>query len=76
MTTLSRTLSSDDPLAIELTAALKQGDVQRLSSLLASQPDLSIKMSANSLQRISEFSSEEWSAGIARALDTIGAVRA
>ena len=40
MTTLRRTLPSDDPLAIELTAALKQGDVERLSHLLAAEPDL------------------------------------
>jgi hypothetical protein len=40
MTTLSRILPSDDPLAIKLTAALKQGDVERLSHLLASEPDL------------------------------------
>jgi uncharacterized protein len=40
MTTLSRTLRSDDPLAVELTATLKQGDVEQLSRLLADQPDL------------------------------------
>jgi ankyrin repeat protein len=40
MTAPSRTLSSDDPLAVELTAALKQGDVERLSRLLADAPDL------------------------------------
>jgi len=38
MTALS--LRSDEPLAIELGAALKQGDVERLSGLLAEQPDL------------------------------------
>jgi ankyrin repeat protein len=40
MTTFRRTLPSDDPLAIELTAALKQGDVERLSHLLVAEPDL------------------------------------
>jgi uncharacterized protein len=40
MTTFPRTLRSDDPLAIELTTALKQGDVERLSRLLAVEPDL------------------------------------
>jgi len=40
MTTFLRTLRSDDPLAIELTTALKQGDVERLSRLLAVEPDL------------------------------------
>ena len=40
MTTFRRTLRSDDPLAIELTTALKQGDVERLSRLLAAEPDL------------------------------------
>ena len=39
MTTV-RILRIDDPLAIELTAALKQGDVERLSRLLAAEPDL------------------------------------
>jgi ankyrin repeat protein len=40
MTTLRRTLRSDDPLAIKLTTALKEGDVERLSHLLAAEPDL------------------------------------
>jgi len=40
MTIPRRILGSDDPLAIELTAALKQGDVERLSRLLADEPDL------------------------------------
>ena len=40
MTTFRRTLRSDDPLAIELTTALKQGDVEWLSRLLAAEPDL------------------------------------
>ncbi len=40
MTTFRRTLRSDDPLAIELTTALKEGDVERLSRLLAAEPDL------------------------------------
>jgi ankyrin repeat protein len=35
-----RILRSDDPLAIELTTALKQGDVERLSGLLAGEPGL------------------------------------
>lgn len=42
---------------------------------LASQPDLSMKMGTNSLQRISQFSSEEWSSGVASALNAIGATR-
>jgi ankyrin repeat protein len=40
LTASSRTLQYDDPMAIELTAALKQGDVERLSRLLADEPDL------------------------------------
>jgi uncharacterized protein len=40
MTPFRRTLRSDDPLAIELTTALKQGDVERLTRLLAAEPDL------------------------------------
>jgi ankyrin repeat protein len=40
MTAPHRTLGSDDPLAVELTAALKQGDVERLSRLLAEEPGL------------------------------------
>ena len=40
MTTFRRTLRSDDALAIELTTALKQGDAERLSRLLAAEPDL------------------------------------
>jgi uncharacterized protein len=40
MTTFRRTLRSDDRLAIELTSALKQGDAERLSRLLAADPDL------------------------------------
>jgi uncharacterized protein len=40
MTTSSHTLQSDDPIAVELTAALKQGDVERLSRLLADAPEL------------------------------------
>jgi hypothetical protein len=38
MTALCRTPRSDDPLAIELITALKQGDVERLSCLLAAEP--------------------------------------
>ena len=40
MTIFHRTLRSDDPLAIGLTTALKQGDVEQLSRLLAAEPDL------------------------------------
>ena len=40
MTTSSRTLRSADPLAVELTAALKQGGVERLSRLLTDAPEL------------------------------------
>lgn len=40
MTTPRRILGGNDLLAIELTAALKQGDVERLSRLLADEPDL------------------------------------
>jgi hypothetical protein len=40
VTTFRRTLRSDDSLAIELTTVLKQGDVERLSRLLAAEPDL------------------------------------
>jgi len=35
-----RMLRYDEPLAVELTAILKQGDVGRLSRLLASNPAL------------------------------------
>ena len=38
MMTDRRTLRSDEPLAVELTAALKQGEVDRLSRLLAADP--------------------------------------
>ena len=40
MTASPRTLQNDDPLALELTAALKQGDIDRLGRLLAAEPDL------------------------------------
>jgi ankyrin repeat protein len=40
MTASYRTLQSDEPLAIELTAALKHGDTERLGQLLATDPDL------------------------------------
>src|SRR5271156_5783057 len=40
MTTAPRTLRSDEPLAVELTAALKQGEVERLIRLLAADPGL------------------------------------
>jgi hypothetical protein len=36
----TRTLRSDEPLAVELTAALKQGEVDRLRRLLAANPGL------------------------------------
>ena len=36
----SRTLRHDEPLAIELTAAVKQGEVERLRRLLAAEPGL------------------------------------
>ena len=37
---MTTTLRSDDPLAIELTTALKEGDVERLSHLLEAERDL------------------------------------
>jgi ankyrin repeat protein len=40
MNSESRTLRHDEPLAIELTAAVKQGEVGRLRQLLATDPDL------------------------------------
>src|SRR5260370_15484163 len=40
--TTPRTLRSDEPLAVELTAALKQGEVERLSRLLAADPGLAL----------------------------------
>jgi uncharacterized protein len=40
MTTDPRVLRSDEPLAADLTAALKQGEVERLSQLLAANPGL------------------------------------
>jgi hypothetical protein len=36
----SRTLQHDEPLAIELTAAVKRGDIERLRRLLAADPGL------------------------------------
>jgi ankyrin repeat protein len=42
MTKDLRTLRSDEPLAVELTAALKQGEVERLSRLLAANPSLAL----------------------------------
>jgi ankyrin repeat protein len=36
----SRTLHHDDPLAVELTAAIKHGEVERLRRLLATDPGL------------------------------------
>src|SRR5215467_3126454 len=40
MTTDRRTLRSDEPLAVELTAVLKAGELDRLRELLASDPAL------------------------------------
>jgi ankyrin repeat protein len=40
MTTAPRILRNDEPLAIELTAALKQGDVELLTRLIADDPRL------------------------------------
>jgi uncharacterized protein len=42
MTKDLRTLRKDEPLAAELTAALKQGEVERLSRLLAADPGLAV----------------------------------
>ena len=38
----TRTLRSDEPLAVELTAALKHGEVDRLRRLLAANPGLAL----------------------------------
>lgn len=40
---------------------------------LATQPDLSAAMGVKSLQRIAQYSPEEWSMGIARAIRAVGA---
>lgn len=48
MTTDTRTLRSDEPLALELTAALKQGEVERLGRLLAADPGLADCVVVNS----------------------------
>ena len=42
MTAVHRTLQSDDPLAIELAAALKQGEVERISHLLEAERESSL----------------------------------
>jgi ankyrin repeat protein len=42
MTTSPRVLRSDEPLAVELTAAVKQGEVERLNRLLAADPGLAL----------------------------------
>jgi hypothetical protein len=42
MTTELRVLQSDEPLAVELTAALKQGEVHRLGRLLSADPGLAV----------------------------------
>jgi len=47
MTTDRRTLRSDEPLAVELTAALKRGEVDRLSRLLATDPWLALSIVQN-----------------------------
>ena len=50
-------------------------DVQSLAAAMksiASQPDLRAKMAANSLDRISHYSAEEWSIGILRAMEAVG----
>jgi ankyrin repeat protein len=47
MTTGPRTLRSGEPLAMELTAALKHGEVERLSRLLAADPGLARCVVAN-----------------------------
>ena len=38
----TRTLRSDEPLAVELTAALNHGEVDRLRRLLAANPGLAL----------------------------------
>jgi hypothetical protein len=43
-----RTLRSDEPLAVDLTMALKQGEVERLTRLLATDPGLSTCVVENS----------------------------
>jgi len=48
MTTDTRTLRSDEQLALELTAALKQGEVERLGRLLAPDPGLADCVVVNS----------------------------
>jgi uncharacterized protein len=40
MSVSPRTLRSDEPLAVDLTTALKQGEVERLTRLLAADPGL------------------------------------
>lgn len=42
-----RTLQYDEPLAVELTAILKQGDIERLSRLLAADPALASSVVAD-----------------------------
>jgi uncharacterized protein len=44
MTTDRRTLRSDQSLAVELTAALKHGEVDRLSRLVAADPWLALSV--------------------------------
>ena len=48
MTTDTRTLRSDEQLALELTAALKQGGVERLGRLLVADPGLADCVVVNS----------------------------
>ncbi len=52
--------------ATSLAAAMEQ---------LASQPELRATMSANSIKKISEYSPLQWSGGISRAVNAIGAAR-
>jgi len=49
-----------------LTAAMRS---------LACQPDLRARMSANSMQHISQYSPKEWSAGVARMVQAAGGTR-
>ena len=48
MTTDTRTLRSDKQLALEFTAALKQGEVERLGRLLVADPGLADCVVVNS----------------------------
>jgi glycosyltransferase involved in cell wall biosynthesis len=53
---------------------ISPGDVPSLAAALdrlATEPDLRVKMGANSVQHIAQYSAEAWSAGIARAISAI-----